>query len=412
MSGGLAGVVVVGAGLAGATVAASLRTVGHEGPVVVLGDERHLPYQRPPLSKDHLKTEGKELLPIRPEAFWIKNEVEFVLGAPAVAVDRRDKRVLMADGRAFDYEHLVLATGASNRPLRGAEGSLGLRTAEEASLLAATLRPGARLVVIGAGFIGMEVAAVARARGVEVVVVEALDRPMSRLVSVPLSEWFEVLHREAGVRLVTNQRVEAVKGDLVHLGGGEVLGADAVLVAVGVTPNTVLAEEAGLQVDDGIVVDAHLRTSDPAIRAVGDCARFPSTDGSTRRLESVQNASDQARTVANAIIGKPEPYLSVPWFWSEQFGHRLQIAGVAPPDSTTLLRGEPGSEDGFSILRLVDGRLASVESIDRPRDHLAARKLLGADGAVDSIDLDAASDPHVPLHDSVAPAKFADRPRR
>lgn len=371
-------VLIVGAGIAGATVAAMLRTKGYAGAVTLIGGEPGVPYQRPPLSKDHLVDEAEEPQLVRPAAFWADKDIDLITGVHATAIDRDARSVTLADGRTLDYEHLVLATGARNRELPGADGALALRTLEEGRELRARLvAPGARLVVVGGGFIGLEVASGARELGAEVTVVEALDRVMARVVSVPMSRWFEARHAEAGVELQLARRVERIHAGGVTLDGGEEREADVVLVAVGVVPETELAQAAGLEVADGIVVDEHLTTSDPAISAVGDCARFPAARGH-HRLESIQNATDQARTVAARLAGEAEPYEALPWFWSDQLGHKLQIAGVAAPDAEAVVRGEAAPEGGFSIGLFVDGRLEAVETVDRMPDHMAARKLLSA----------------------------------
>ena len=395
-------VVVVGAGLAGATAAAVIKEKGYTGRVVLVGDEHVSPYQRPPLSKHHLRRPS-EPLPVRPPSFWEKHDVELVLGARAVSIDRHGRTVRLADDRELAYEQLILATGAANLRLPGAEHALELRTVGDAAQLQPKLRRGARLVIVGAGFIGMEVAAVAVDQGVQVTVVEAADRVMGRVISRELSAWFEQLHREAGVRLITGQRVDRIIAGGIDLADGEQLQADAVLLAVGVTPNTELASGAGLEVDDGILVDVHLRTADEAVWAIGDCARFPMA-GAHHRLESVQNAMDQARSAADGIMGVPNPYFAVPWFWSEQFGHRLQIAGVASEDAGAVWRGTP-AQDGFSVCRFTDGRLVAVESVDCPGDHLGARELLSADGA--GVTPEIVADPALSLKDLATSAHNA-----
>jgi 3-phenylpropionate/trans-cinnamate dioxygenase ferredoxin reductase subunit len=367
-------VVIIGSGMAGMTVAMTLRARGYTGTVVVVGEEDGPPYQRPPLSKEQLVAGGEPQL-MRPAEFWSEKTIELLSGVRAVAIDREARSVELDDGRSLEYEHLVLATGARNRELAGAPGAFALRTLEESRALRQRLTvPGARLVVVGGGFIGLEVAAAARTLGADVAVVEALDRVMARVVSVPMSRWFEQFHTDAGVRLLLSRRVEQIDAAGVQLDGGERLDAEAALVAVGVTPNTELGETAGLAVDDGVVVDEHLTTSDPAISAVGDCARFPGPRGH-HRLESVQNASDHARAVAARITGEPAPYRVVPWFWSDQLGHKLQIVGIAPSDAVVVPRGEPSS-NGFSLGLFHDDELVAVEAVDCMADYMAARKLL------------------------------------
>lgn len=396
------GVVIVGAGQAGFQAAVSLRKLGYADRVVLVGDEPELPYQRPPLSKELLA--GVEArVALRPEAFYAEHAIELRCGDAATRVDRGAREVELASGTRLGYEHLVLATGARNRALRvpGAQldGVVGLRTHVEARALADGLGAGARIVVIGGGFIGLEVAAAARARGAGVTVVEAADRCMARALSAPTAAHLEGLHRAAGCDLRTGVGVVRLVDDgsgrvsAAVLTDGTVLEAALVVLGVGVLPETTLAGTAGLAVDDGVLVDAALRTSDPAVFAIGDCARFVAGSG-TRRLESVQNATDQARSVAATIVtGKPQVYREVPWFWSTQHGARLQIAGVPDGPCTTVVRGDPAS-GAFSVFCFDDERLCAVESVNRPKDHMAARKLLAtnatltpADAAREDLDL-------------------------
>lgn len=383
------GVVIVGTGLAGAQTAIALRQKQYPGTITLVGDEVEPPYQRPPLSKEYIKGSLDDAaLPLRPERFWQEKQVELIVGMRVVGIDRDARTVELADGRTVPYDHLVLATGAANRPLphaRDLEGVLDLRTITDAKALRPRLRPGLDLVVVGGGFIGMEVAAAARERGAHVTVVEALERLMARVVSPEMSAFFMALHEDHGVRVLTQRRVEHLLGERhverVVLDDGRELAADLVLAAIGVVPNVELADHCGLEVGDGIKVDEHLLTTDLHISAIGDCAYYPCTiSGRSHRLESIQNATDQARCIAARLTGDAGPYVAVPWFWTEQYGRKLQIAGAAPAASTDVLRGDPGA-GGFSVCRFAGGRLAAVESVDRPADHIAARKLLASDAA-------------------------------
>jgi 3-phenylpropionate/trans-cinnamate dioxygenase ferredoxin reductase subunit len=383
-----ADIVVVGTGIAGAQVGIACRQRGYAGSILLIGEETHAPYHRPPLSKAFLKsgaTATDTLL--RPEQFWSEKNIELLKGTRAVKIDREGHALVLADGRRLEYGHLVLATGARNLPLPGTDRTLSgvvqLRTVDDAAKLRAVLADATRLVVIGGGFIGMEVAATARSRGVEVVVVEALPRLMARAASPVLSQFIKDTHLRNGVRVITGERVSGLHGNEqvtgVELAEGEVLPADAVLVGVGVVPETTLAADAELNTDDGIIVNEQLLTNDHAISAVGDCARFPClVTGSVVRLESVQNATDQARTVAAGVTGDRHPHVATPWFWTEQYDHRIQIAGVATEsDLTDVVRGDP-QQGGFSIGRFRGDHLVSIESVDQAADHMAARKLLGA----------------------------------
>ena len=383
-----AGVVVLGAGQGGAQVAASLRDEGFSGPIHLVGDEPGLPYQRPPLSKAYLKPGVQAVsLQLRAEAFYRQHEIERVEGR-AEAIDREANRVVLADGRALAYGHLVLATGSRNRslPVPGAEldGVLGLRTLAEADALRARLPEARRVVVIGAGFIGLEFAAFAAAAGLAVTVLEATARPMARALSEPTSAFFRDAHRAMGVALVFGAVAVRIRGEggratAVETADGAVHPADLVLVGIGVVPNAEIAADAGLAVENCIVVDETLLTADPAISALGDCAAYPQpfAGGARMRLESVQNAVDQARSIAARLAGKPRAYRAVPWFWSDQGPYKLQIAGLAIPHDRAVARGDP-AQGGFSVFCFEGGRLAGVESVNRPAEHMAARRLIGA----------------------------------
>ena len=384
----MSGVVVLGAGQGGAQVAASLREEGFSGPIRLVGDEPGLPYQRPPLSKAYLKPGAQAAsLQLRAEAFYQGQAIERIEGR-AEAIAREDRRVVLADGSALAYDHLVLATGARNRRLAvpGAEldGVLGLRTLAEADALRARLPGLSRVVVIGAGFIGLEFAAFAAAAGLAVTVLEATGRPMARALSEPTSAFFRDAHRAAGVELVfgavaTRIIGEAGRATAVETAEGTVHPADLVLVGIGVVPNAEIAADAGLDVENGIVVDETLLTGDPAISALGDCAAYPQpfAGGARMRLESVQNAVDQARCVAARLTGKPRAYRAVPWFWSDQGAYKLQIAGLAIPHDRAVTRGDPAS-GVFSVFCFSGEDLAGVESVNRPAEHMAARRLVGA----------------------------------
>jgi 3-phenylpropionate/trans-cinnamate dioxygenase ferredoxin reductase component len=391
-------VVIVGTGQAGFQAASSLRQAGHEGEVTLVGEEPGLPYQRPPLSKTFLKGDGDEgEVHLRPETFFASKEIGLVAGDRAVVVDRETQRVELASGRELHYDALVLATGSRPRllPVPGADldGVLVLRTVADAQRLRARLEDGPRVVIVGGGFIGLELAASAREKGAQVTVVEALDRTMSRVVTPEMSEHFAALHTEQGATLAHGATVAAITGDGaasgVELGDGTLLEADFVVVAIGIAPNVELAEEGGLAIDNGIVVDETLRTADPAIWAIGDCASYPSAHAGRRvRLESVQNATDQGRAVASSIMGQATPYAALPWFWSDQHTRKLQIAGLLDGYDTAVVRGDPAGE-AFSVFCFAGDRLVCVESVNRMPDHMIARKLLAAGR---SIDPDAAAD--------------------
>jgi 3-phenylpropionate/trans-cinnamate dioxygenase ferredoxin reductase subunit len=378
--------VIVGAGQAGYQVAASLRDKGYPGRIVLLGNEPGIPYQRPPLSKAYLTGAlAGTRLALRPMTFYAKHGIDLEAGQ-VVGIDRDRHRVRLADGRALGYDHLVLATGARNRKLTvpGAQlgGVLGLRTKADADRIRQRLGAARDIVVIGGGFIGLEFAASAAKLGLTVTVIEGSDRVMRRAVSPAVSQHYEALHARHGNRVVRGVAVAGLHGTshvtAVELADGTVLLANLVVVGIGVEPNTELAAAAGLAVDDGVVVDAHMSTSDPDISAIGDCATCPSRHtGSRLRLESVQNAVDQARCLAARLTGAPEPYTALPWFWSEQFDARLQIAGLSAGYDRAVVRGDPAS-GAFSVFCFRHDRLVAVESVNRVPDHMAARRLLAA----------------------------------
>lgn len=377
-------VLVIGAGQAGYQTAASLRERGHRGRITLMGDEGVLPYERPPLSKAYLKGDADESqLWLRPQTFYERHAVERVT-ATAVALDRTARTVRCADGSVHGYDHLVLATGSLPRGLRvpgyGLRSVRTLRTLRDADALRKDLAEAGHVVVVGAGFIGLEFAASAQALGHEVTVVEALGRPLARVASAPTAGHFTRLHEERGNRLLFGKGIARFHSDgdggvaAVELSDGSRLPADLVLVGVGAAPCTELAESAGLAVDRGIITDSRLLTSDPHISAIGDCAAFRHPRSATRlRIESVQNAVDQARLVADRLTGTTRTYDDLPWFWSTQFSTTLQIAGLGHDHNHELVLGDPGS---FSVLLFRDDELVAVESVNRSADHMAARKLL------------------------------------
>ncbi|MDQ7805813.1 FAD-dependent oxidoreductase [Amycolatopsis sp. A133] len=377
-------VLVVGAGQSGFQAVASLRDRGFGGRVVLVGDEPGVPYQRPPLSKAYLAgTAGLDQLHLRGADFFAEKDIELV-EARVGTIDRAARRVTLEDGRELDYDFLVLATGARNRTLpvpgAGLPGVLTLRTRDDADRLRESLAQAEHVVVAGGGFIGLEFASHA---GRPVTIVEAQDRLLNRVATPEISAYFAGLHRTAGHTVLLGRGVAAMHGDErvreVELTDGTRLPADLVVVAVGVVPETTLAEAAGLPVRNGVVVDAHLRTADERIFAIGDCANFPCVQaGVETRLESVQNAVDQARCVAAAITGTEEPYASLPWFWTDQAGAKLQIAGILSGADRSVVAGDP-AEGKFSVLSFRDDVLIAVESVNRPADHIAARRLFTAE---------------------------------
>jgi len=380
-------IVIVGAGHGGVQAAVSLRQNGFDGRVVLIGDEPGLPYQRPPLSKAYLQ--GKmalDTLWLRPQSFYRDNRIELLSGTRVAAIAPRERRVTLGGGGTLGYGHLVLALGARNRllPVPGADldGVLYIRTLAETDALKPRLAAAQRIVVIGAGFIGLEFAAVATAQGKAVTVLEMADRVMSRVVSPQMSQYFAAWHAQAGTRLLFGARATRIIGDAgravaVETADGGTIPADLVIASIGVVPNIELAQAAGLGVGDGVIVDERLITSDPNISAIGDCVLFPSVHGGRMlRLESVQNANDQAKTVADRLTGKPSRYAAVPWFWSDQGDRKLQIVGLADGHDATVVRGDIAA-GAFSIFCYGGERLIAIESVNRPGDHMFGRRCLG-----------------------------------
>lgn len=380
-------VVIIGAGQAAFQLCLSLRQLGFGGSICLVGNEGRYPYQRPPLSKDFLKGRLDETeLSFRPDAFFDEMSVECHLSDPAVEIDRERRIVTLASGRACAYGHLVLATGARNRvpPIASidAEGVVGLRTWADAKCLSERMRAGLSIAVIGAGFIGLEFASAAVEKGCAVTVVEAAPRAMGRSLSEEMSGYLVRELAKKGVDFRFGAPVEEVRvvdGRAAGIrAGGSDIAADLVLLCAGVVPNTDLAARCGLDCSRGIVVDANLRTGDPAISAIGDCASYPSArSGARLLLESVQNATGQARYLAGWLAGRSadDPYDDVPWFWSEIAKHRLQIAGAAIDADRFVVRGDPKAAR-FSVFRYAGDRLVAVESINAPSDHMTGRKLV------------------------------------
>ncbi|GGG26915.1 pyridine nucleotide-disulfide oxidoreductase [Rhodococcoides trifolii] len=395
--------IVTGAGHAGVQLADSLRAEGFSGRITLVDTAVGLPYQRPPLSKDYLgKTADPEYLPLRARSFYADRDVELVEGDPVVSIDRPARTVTLFGGQVVHYSALVLATGARPRRLDipGVDlaGVCRLRDAGDAATVRAELEHARRVVVIGAGFIGLELAAAALDRGLDVTVVELGSRAMGRAVCPQISAHVRGAHEARGVRFEFGRVVTEILGadgrvHTVVTDDGTRHPADLVIVGVGVLPDDVLAAQCGLGTDDGVVVDGYFRTTDPHVWAIGDCARFPSRHtGLLTRLESVQNAVDHARTLAKTLTGHPTEYDRVPWFWSHQGATKIQIAGIARTEGPVTVIGDIG-RGKFSILRFQQDTLVCVESINHPAAHSSARALLAVPGAIDrttlaSVDFD------------------------
>lgn len=385
-------IIVVGAGHSAGMAVASLREHGCTAPIVMIGDEPFGPYQRPPLSKNFLAGQmALEQLQLKPAKFYDERAITLRLGTRVERIAPASCEVSLADGSTLAYSQLLLATGSRARKLEVPGNTLAgvhyLRTIAHVEAIRSGMAAGKRLVVIGGGYIGLEAAAVAVKAGMEVTVLEAAPRILARVSGAETARFFEDEHRRQGVIIRCNVGVQALEGANGHVAAvitreGPVP-ADLVIVGVGIEPVVELAAAAGLACDNGIVVDAHARTADARIYACGDCTNHPNgLLGVRLRLESVQNAVDQARVAAANMCGKAVEYAELPWFWSNQYDLRLQIAGLAQGHERTVLRGDPAARN-FSVLYLRGGKLIAADTVGAPRDHLALRKLIAAGGDVD-----------------------------
>ncbi len=401
-------VVIAGAGHAAGQVVTSLRQNKFEGHIALVGNEPWLPYQRPPLSKKFLAGDmPAERLYVKPADFYEEAGIELHLDAQITAIDRDAQRLSIDGGVDVAYDTLVLALGSRVRRLHIDGEQLDrvhyLRNIADVEAIRADMDAGRRLVVIGAGYIGLEVASVARQAGLEVTVIEMADRVMSRVVSPEISDFYQIEHTNQGVKFRLSTRVSSLLGKkrvkAVVTSEDEEIPADLVVIGVGIVPNTELASAAGLEIDDGIVVDDHCRTADANIYAVGDCTSHPNAIYDRRlRLESVHNALEQAKTAAANICGKDVAYCDVPWFWSDQYDLKLQIAGLSQGFDDVVIRGNP-AERSFSCLYLREGRLIAVNAINAPRDFVQSKQLI-ADHAV--LDLERVADAATQLKDLTA----------
>ena len=380
-------VVIAGAGHAGGSVAAMLRQLGFEGSITLIGEEPIPPYERPPLSKAWLKGEASaESLALRPAEFYATANIDLRLSTSVIAIDRAGKTVTLGTGEALAYDFLILALGARARriPLPGLEldGVLELRTAADADKLKAALGPGKRLAVVGGGYIGLEAAASARGLGAEATIIERESRVLARVACQQLSDFFEAYHRGQGVVIEVSAGVAALEGEDgrvtgVRLSDSRLISCDAALIGVGAVPNDEIARDAGVACDGGIVVDLSARTSDPAIFAIGDCTKRPlPLYGRTMRLESVPNALEQAKQAAAAIYGRPAPAPEVPWFWSDQYDLRLQIAGI-PFDATQIVVRGDVAAGKFALFHLAeDGLVRAVEAVNASTEFMGGRRII------------------------------------
>ncbi len=399
-------ILIVGGGHGGAQAALALRQQGFAGSLAIVGRESEPPYERPPLSKEYLAGEKPfERLYIRPPAFWGDKQVDLLLGRGVAAVDGVAHRLTLDDGSVADYGTLIWATGGDPRRLScpGADsaGIHTVRTRADVDAMRAEMAEARHVVVIGGGYIGLEAAAVLTKLGKQVTLLEALPRVLARVAGEELSAFFEAEHRAHGVDLLTNATVVAVEGDGratgVILADGRRIACDMVIVGIGIIPAVSALGEAGAQVGNGVVVDEYCRTSLPDVYAIGDCAAHANrfAEGATIRLESVQNANDQANVVAKHIAGDPQPYAAIPWFWSNQFDLKLQTVGLSAGHDAAITRGDPATRN-FSIVYLKQGRVIALDCVNMVRDYVQGRKLIEQRAAPSPHQL---ADPTVSLKD-------------
>jgi 3-phenylpropionate/trans-cinnamate dioxygenase ferredoxin reductase subunit len=388
------GIVIIGAGQAGAQAVMSLRTEGYEGPIRMIGDEPEPPYQRPPLSKKFLAGEiGFDRVELKPAEFYTNANCELILGCHVAAIERAKKLVLTSDGRELAYDKLIISTGSRVREINvpgfDLEGVHYLRTVGDVKELQSYFREGAKLVVVGGGYIGLEVAAVAKKHGLDVTVLETAERVMARVVDPIVSHFYERVHKEEGVKIRLGVTVAGFEGEggrvsRVVSGEGETFPCDFVVVGIGIIPNVELAETAGIKVENGIVVDEQARTSVPDIYAAGDCTNHPNgVYGRRLRLESVHNAIEQAKTAAASIAGKEKPYDQVPWFWSDQYDLKLQIAGLSAGYTQAVVRGDPKGSRSFAVFYLKDGVLIAVDAVNRAPEFMMSKTLIAKHAKLD-----------------------------
>ena len=381
----MTGIVIIGAGHAAGQAAASLRQAKFEGPITIIGDEAHVPYQRPPLSKQYLAgTQLADKVYLRAEKFYADKDIQLMLDTRATQIDPSTKTINLDNGETIAYEKLLISTGSRPRKLSIEGSDLSgihyLRTMDDVDGIRADVKPGANLVIVGGGYIGLEVAAVGIELGMNVHVLEMEERILQRVTTPELSAYYHKLHTDRGVHIHTQTGVTGFSGNgsvEKVLCGDESFDADIVIVGIGIIPNIEIAEEAGIHCDNGIVVDDHCRTSDPDIYAAGDCTNHPNPLMNKRlRLESVPNAMDQARVSTANMLGDDKVYAAIPWFWSDQYDLKLQMVGFSADGDSQVLRGDMDTHQ-FAIFYLKDGKVVAADAVNSPKEFMLCKQLVG-----------------------------------
>lgn len=381
----MTGIVIIGAGHAAGQAAASLRQAKFEGPITIIGDEAHVPYQRPPLSKQYLAgTQLADKVYLRAEKFYTDKDIQLMLDTRATQIDPSTKTINLDNGETIAYEKLLISTGSRPRKLSIEGSDLSgihyLRTMDDVDGIRADVKPGANLVIVGGGYIGLEVAAVGIELGMNVHVLEMEERILQRVTTPEMSAYYHKLHTDRGVHIHTQTGVTGFSGNgsvEKVLCGNESFDADIVIVGIGIIPNIEIAEEAGIHCDNGIVVDDHCRTSDPDIYAAGDCTNHPNPLMNKRlRLESVPNAMDQARVSTANMLGDDKVYAAIPWFWSDQYDLKLQMVGFSADGDSQVLRGDMDTHQ-FAIFYLKDGKVVAADAVNSPKEFMLCKQLVG-----------------------------------
>ena len=381
----MSGVIIIGAGQASGQAAASLRQAGYEGSITIFGEEDQVPYQRPPLSKAYLSGEvNKDRVLVRPEKFYAEKEISLHTNTRVNAVDPARKKVITQDGEKYTYHKLLIATGSRPRILNiqgsDMEGIHYLRTIADVDAIRSRMESVKHVCIVGGGYIGLEVAAVAKKMGLEVTVLEMEERILKRVTTPEMSGFYHELHASRGVNIRTGTLVSGFEGKArvsSVVCGDEKIPAQLVIVGIGIVPNVELAKAAGLQCDNGIIVDNHCRTSDPDIYAAGDCTNHPNPILDRRlRLESVPNAMEQARVASTNMLGGDKVYAAVPWFWSDQYELKLQMVGFSADGDTSIVRGNKSSNE-FAVFYLKEGKIVAVDAVNSPKEFMICKQLYG-----------------------------------